>query len=77
MSKIERALKYQEQQEGLTDDLKLVKEIYDAVLRTSRSEIAFSQLTKSVFIGKYPNSRRYIYLSDLAKEILKIKESHE
>jgi len=77
MSKIEIALKYQEQQEGLTDDLKLVKEIYNAILRTSRSEIVFSQLTKSVFIGKYPNSHRYIYLSDLAKEILKIKEQHE
>ena len=73
MGKIMDELKAQEKIEGLTEDLKLVYKIYDAVLRTSRSSNTFREIVEVQFMGTYPNSKKFRYTSPLVRELMKIK----
>lgn len=77
MSKVLDEIAYQEEHEGTSESLNIVKEMYDAITRTSKSGNLFSELVTVKYVGKYPNSRPFRYPSSAALEIMKIKKDKE
>ena len=63
-------LKHQEKVEGLTDDLKLVYKVYDAILETSRSANTFSNLVNVHYKGDGLNSKPFRYTTPLVRKLM-------
>ena len=74
MGKTMDQLKHQEMVEGLTDDLKIVYAVYDAILETSRSQNAFNTLVSVHYKGEYPNSKPFRYTTPLVRKIMAIEK---
>ncbi len=75
MSKILDELKKQEEIEGLTDDLKLVHKIYQAIMATSRSGNAFNILIGVKYHGKTLDALRFRYTTPLVRELMKLERA--